>query len=137
MIAGAYGPRLSDAEYQRRVVELHRKYGGQMSEKADTEIRRRELDLRIDYRLGCDFPRERRAALWQVQERIERKRMRLAFRHFMRAMVHRLLMHDTRRLAQFTADEFGKVLSEEELRQFLDLRAGEKPALPVDREPGK
>jgi hypothetical protein len=129
-----YGPRLSAAEYQRRVADLHRAHGGRMSDEADAEIRRRELDLRIDYRLGCAFPGERRAALWKVQERIESKRMGLAFRHFMRAILHKLLLHDSRQLAQFAADEFGRVLSPDELRRFLDLRGEEPPMLPVDRE---
>lgn len=131
-----YGPRLSDAEYQRLVVELHsgRTDG---SEEADRRLRRGELDLRVDYRLGRDFPRERREALWQVQETIEKKRLSLAFRHFMRQMFHRLRVHDTRRLARFAADEFGKVLSPCEVERFLGLEPGETPQLPVDREAGK
>jgi hypothetical protein len=129
-----YGPLLSDAEYQRRVVELHQAHAGAGSDDAEREIRRRELELRIDHRLGCAFPKDRRAALWQVQERIEKKRLGLAFRHLMRSIFHRLLVHDSRRLAQFAADEFATVLSEQELSQFLGLRPGETPALPVDRE---
>jgi hypothetical protein len=131
-----YGPRLTDAEYQRRIVELH-SGRAEASDEADRLLRRRELELRIDYRLGRDFPSERREALWQVQERIEKRRLSLAFRHFMRQMFHRLLVHDTQRLARFAADEFGKVLSPREVERFLGLEPGETPQLPIDREARK
>ena len=128
-----YGPRLSAAEYQRRIAELYAS-PSEPTDEADRERRRRELDIRIDFRLGRDFPRERREALWQVQERIEKKRLGLAFRHFMRAMFHRLLMSDTKQLARYAADEFGTVLSREDLARFLDLAPGAAPMLPVDKE---
>jgi hypothetical protein len=131
-----YGRRLTDAEYQRRIVELH-SAAHDGSDEADRELRRKELDLRIDYRLGCAFPGERRAALWNVQERIEKKRLGLAFGHLMRRMFHRLLVHDTRKLAQFTADEFAQVLSRQELIRFLDLRDADTPQLPIEREAKK
>lgn len=134
MSDSGYGPRLSDVEYQRRVVELHSGHVAGASDEVEREIRRRELNLKIDHRLGCAFPPERRDALWQVQERIEKKRLSLAFRHLMRSIFHKLLVQDSRQLAQFAADEFGSVLSQEELSRFLDLRPGERPALPVDRE---
>lgn len=134
MSVKGYGQRLSDEEYQRRIVELHQAHAGATSDQEERELRRGELELKIDYRLGREFPSERRAALWRVQERVEKKRLGLAFRHFMRMMFHKLLIHDSRRLARFAADEFATVLSQEELRQFLDLSAGQAPMLPVDRE---
>ncbi|OGA12478.1 MAG: hypothetical protein A3D95_04265 [Betaproteobacteria bacterium RIFCSPHIGHO2_12_FULL_69_13] len=132
MDAPEYGRKLTDEEYQARIAELYGGRAGPYSDEADRELRRRELELRIDYRLGRDFPRERRAALWEVQERIERKRLGLAFRHAMRRLFHRLTQHETQRFAQFSAQEFGRVLSAGELKCFLDLEEGEVPTLPFD-----
>lgn len=128
-----FGPRLSDAEYQRRIAELYA-LPNDGSDEADQALRRKELDLRVDHRLGCYFPKERRAALWQVQQRVEKKRLSLAFRHFMRQMLNKLLVHDTQRLARFAADEFAQVLSRSELERFLGVSDASNPQLPIDRE---
>jgi hypothetical protein len=72
-----HGPRLTDEEYEKRIIELHRDLPPMPTKDQDREVRRLELDLAIDHRLGRDFPRERRDALWAVQQRVEKKRVRL------------------------------------------------------------
>ena len=94
-------------------------------------LRRGELELSIDYRLGRNFPPDRRAALWEVQQRIEKRRLRLALGHLWRRFFSMLLQRDAGAMAAFAADEYSKVLSEPELRRFLDLNEGEQPALPA------
>ena len=104
------------------------------SRKEDERVRRIELDLAIDHRLGRNFPRERREALWTVQQRVERKRLQLGLRHLFRRAFTRTKARDAQRLAGYLADEYAEVLSQAELARFFDLKAGEPPALPVDLE---
>ncbi len=129
-----YGPCLSEEEYERRMLELHRGLPPMPSPEQDREARREELELAIDHRLGRGFPKERRAALWAVQERIEKKRLRLGLKYFLRQLVSSLFVRHAESLAGYAAEEYGKVLSPEELRCFLGLKEGEEPALPVDVE---
>lgn len=129
-----YGPRLSDEEYQKRIVELHSGVPAAPSADQDRSLRRQELELAIDYRLGRDFPSERREALWSVRQQIERKRLRLAFRYLLRRLIPGQLARGAQSLAAYAADEYATVLSTPELLRFLDLRQGEPPALPVDAD---
>ena len=129
-----FGTRLSDEEYDRRIVVLRRGLPPVPSPEQDRELRRKELDLAIDHRLGRGFPAERREALWAVQERIEKRRLRLALGYVVRRLFSRLLTRDADAMAAFAAGEYGKVLSKPELRRFLDLEEGARPALPVDTD---
>jgi len=127
-----YGPRLTDEEYEKRIVALQSELPSRPSQEEDRAARRRQLELAIDHRLGRDFPADRREALWEVQQRIEKRRLRLAFRYLLRRLAPRLLARGAHSLAGYAVDEYAAVLTEPELRRFLDLREGEQPALPVD-----
>jgi hypothetical protein len=129
-----YGPRLSDEEYEKQIVGLYRSLPPMPSSEQDRETRRQELNLAVDHRLGRAFPEERRAALWAVQQRIEKKRLRLGMKYLLRRFVSGLLARDAQSLAGYAADEYAKVLSPEELKRFLDLKEGERPTLPLDIE---
>jgi hypothetical protein len=129
-----YGPRLTDEEYQQGILSLYRGLPPMPSPEQDREVRRQELNLAIDHRFGRDFPAERRSALWAAQQRIEKKRLRLAAKYLLRSVVSRLFTRHAQELAGYAAEEYAKVLSREELRRFLDLHEGERPALPVDIE---
>jgi len=129
-----YGARLSDEEYEKRILGLYRSLPPMPSPQQDTETRWQELNLAIDHRLGRGFPEERRSALWAVQERIERKRLRLAMKYLLRRLVTKFLARDAQSLAGYAAEEYAKVLSPEELKRFLDLKEGEPPSLPIDIE---
>lgn len=100
----------------------------------EEEIRKRELNLKIDYRLGMAFPPERRAALWEIQQRLEKKRLGLAFKYLLRRCFPKTLARGAQDLAGYMVDEYAGVLTTEELRAFFDLEKGERPALPVDME---
>ena len=127
-----YGQRTSDDEYERRILDLYRSLPPLPSPDQDRDVRRQELDLAIDHRLGRNFPAERRAALWAVQQRVEKKRLRLGMKYLLRRLKARLFTHDAQSLAGYVSEEYGKVLSPEELNRFLDLKNDEPPALPVD-----
>lgn len=129
-----YGPRLTDAEYEKQVVSLYRGLPPMPSPEQDRETRLREMNLAIDHRLGRNFPEERRSALWAAQQRLEKKRLRLAMKYLLHRLVTKLLARDAQSLAGYAVEEYAKVLSPEELRRFLDLKEGEPPSLPIDIE---
>jgi hypothetical protein len=129
-----FGPRLSEEEYRRGILALYRDLPPLPSPDQDTDTRWQELNLAVDYRLGRAFPQERRLALWAVQQRIEKKRLRLAAKYLLRRFVSRILARHAQELAGYAAEEFAKVLSPQELRRFLDLKENEPPALPIDLE---
>ncbi len=134
-----FGPRLSDEEYDRSVVELQANLPPMQSREQERQLRRQELELAINHRLGIEFPKARRDALWAVKERIERKRMRLSAKYFVRRLFGRAaipkgLAEDAQGLAGIMVDAFAEVLDENELRSFFDLEKGEKPSLPIPNE---
>lgn len=129
-----YGSRLTDEEYERRILSLYRSLPPLPSPDQDREVRRQELNLAIDHRLGRGFPEARRSALWVVQQRIQRRRLRLGMKYLLRRFVARFFASDAQSLAGYAAEEYAKVLSPGELKRFLDLKEGEPPALPVDIE---
>ena len=123
-----YGIRLTDEEYERRIVDLHRGLPPVPPPEQDREIRRRALDLAVDHRLGRDFPRERRDALWGVSERVERKRKWLAVQYLLGALFSPMRKRHADALTRALVAEYSKVLSPAETERMLGLEAGEKPA---------
>jgi len=129
-----HGQRLTPEEYQRKITALYTQPSPASSEAGERAIRRRELELNIDHRLGCLFPKERRDALWAIQEQVERRRFRLVFKYLFRRLFAKWLARDAQQLANFLVEEYAKVLTPEELQAFFGLSAGEKPVLPIDMD---
>jgi hypothetical protein len=98
----------------------------------DRQVRQMELNLAIDHRLGRDFPLERREALWNILQRVEKKRLWLALKYPLRRFFSKSLARDAQGLAGFLVDEYAKVLTQSELNSFFDLQEGQRPALPID-----
>lgn len=130
-----HGPRLTDEEYRRRIVRLHEKASPMPSRDEDRRIRRAELDLAVDHRLGNEFPAARRESLWQVMQGIERRRLRLIGEYFLRRLFRRdpLPESSANRLAKTMIARFHEVLDERELESFFG-EEWRSPALPVDAE---
>jgi len=65
---------MSEKEYLERLGGLFEMLKSEMPQASDEEIfsiyRERELDLTIDFRLGVDFPDERRQALKKFQRQV-------------------------------------------------------------------
>jgi hypothetical protein len=127
-----HGPRLSDGEYEKRIVELHRGLPPMPTEAQDRQVRRMALELAVDHRLGRDFPRERRELLWAVQQRVEKRRLWLAFTYPFRKFFAKSLARGAQGLAGYLVDEYAQVLTAAELRSFFSLADGQHPALPID-----
>jgi hypothetical protein len=124
---------MTKEEYQRRIVALHSGLPEASSKLQEEQVRRQELELTIDHRLGCDFPSERREELWAVQQRIDRKRGRLLFQHLLRRLLPGGLERSAKGLASLVVDEYSKQLSREELEAFLGESEVQNPSLPVAR----
>lgn len=129
-----YGTRLSAAEYERRIIELYRGQPPMPTGGQDEAIRKQELNLKIDHRLGQEFPQARRAALWDIQRQVENKRLRLAFKYLLRRWFANPLVQDAQNLAGYLVDEYARVLNKAELKAFFDLEEGERPSLPIDKK---
>lgn len=116
-----HGPRLSTAEYERRIVALHAGRAPMPTPDQDLALRRAELDLAIDHRLGTHFPPERREALWAVRQRVERQRLRLGLAQAARHLLPQALSRSAARLVGSMERAYAEVLSPAELERFLDL----------------
>ncbi len=128
-----YGERLSDEEYDRAVVQLQEGLPPVPSREQRRQLRRAELELAIDHRLGRAFPRSRRDALWAVQQKVERRRLRLVFKYLWKRLFRGDIVQDAQGLAGFLVDEYATVLSRPELERFFGKQEVANPALPVDQ----
>ncbi len=128
----SYGSRLTDDEYERQIVDLHRDLPPLPTRAQDREVRRRALDLLVDHRLGRDFPRNRREALWEASERVESKRMWLGLKHLIGGFFRPTRARHAEALTRALAAEYSKVLMPAEVERFLGLEPGEHPTLPID-----
>jgi hypothetical protein len=127
---GEFGSRLSEDEYDRAIVDLHRGMAPMPTPDEDRVLRRRALDLAVDHRLGREFPQARRDALWAACERVESRRLWLGLRSLLGLFFGGRLQH-AKALTRALAKEYRQVLSASELEQFL----GAGPlTLPLDVE---
>jgi hypothetical protein len=122
-----YGPRISDAEYDRRVVALYASAAGRGKDR-DREVMRAELNITLDHRLGQEFPADRRRMLWEAQERAERRRRRLPLRFLLGLLRTRSIEGAADRLARDLVRAYAKVLTPTELQAFFgDACDDERP----------
>jgi len=128
-----HGSRLSDREYEQQIVALYDGLQPSPGKETEAKIHRRELDLTIDHRLGKDFPEARRDELWNIQQRVEKKRLRLMFHWLLHFISYRWLYARANKLAGYLVDEYAQVLTKDELQAFFDLGENERPALPIDK----
>lgn len=86
-----------------------------------------ELELAIDHRLGMDFPPERRRELWEIRERVERRRKRLVFQLLSNIVRTGSLERAAERLARDTMAAYGRVLTPSELEAFFGESVNDEP----------
>ena len=129
-----HGVCLSGEEYDKRIVDLHENLPPTLSPNMERQVRRQEMDIAIDYRLGCNFPKHRRDQLWEVQEQLEKRRVRLMFKYLFRRFFSKVLARRAQDLAGYLVDEYAKVLSREELEKYFGKDEARDPALPIDLE---
>ena len=114
------GPKLTRAEYEARVIELHASGAAMPTERQEVAIRRAELDLLIDYKLGTELSLQRREALWTEQASLDR---RLPWRLLVGFLKHPT--HPSDGIAQSQVRAFAKVLTPVELCALFELSGEE------------
>lgn len=129
-----YGVRLSGEEYDRAIVALHSNLPPVPSREQQQQVRRKELDLAIDYRLGRDFPSSRREALWRVKQQVEKRRIRLMLTYLLRRFFAKRLIQQAQGLAGYVIEAYATVLNKAELEQFFGKEEVRHPTLPVEPE---
>lgn len=127
-----HGPCLSIEEYEKKIHALYKQLPPEPSREQDERARRHELELTIDHRLGIDFPPERREALWAIQQRIERRRLLLLGRYFLKRIIPGSIAKGAQRLAGVVVEEYSRVLSRKELEHFFGEHETRQPALPIE-----
>lgn len=121
-----FGPKLSHEEYTKRIIELYSNSGT----GAIQAIKRKEFDLKIDYRLGKQFPAYRRDELWEVQKSLQKKSISLFLKLSLKKAMFRDKTLKEKALAELVTNEYSKILSKSELESFLGEEAKD-PYLPV------
>lgn len=129
-----HGSCLSGKEYDKRIVELHENLPSTLSREMERQVRRQEMEIAIDYRLGCNFPKQRRDQLWKIQERVEKRSGRLIFKYLFRRFFSKVFAQSAQNLAGYLVDEYSNVLSQEELEKYFGKDEARNPALPITLE---
>ena len=127
-----YGPCISIEEYEKKTHDLYNQLPPEPSREQDEQVRRHELELTIDHRLGINFPHERREALWAVQQQVERKRLWLIGRYLLKCILPSSIAKGAQQLADGVVKEYSKVLSRKELEHFFGESETQHPALPIE-----
>ena len=115
----AFGRRLALDDYQKAIVALQSTLPPMPTREQDRAARRAALDLAVDHRLGVDFPKERRDALFAVQQRVERHRLWIALKHGVARLFLGAGSQSGRGMSGFVVGEYAKVLSKSELDAFF------------------
>ncbi|MGA3077982.1 MAG: hypothetical protein ABSG56_30435 [Bryobacteraceae bacterium] len=116
-----YGRRLTGQEYDKAIIALYTGLKPDYSEREFMEIRRKEINLQIDHRLGVDFPPEKRETVWEVIAGLEKKRIGMALGVMVRQALGRKV--DINAELAKVADEMiaktGRILDKEDMVRFL------------------
>lgn len=111
-----HGPRLTQAEYERRILALNASGPAMPTRAQEDALRQGEMDLLIDYQLGIDFPQDRRA---RVLEEHRKLRRRFAWRLLASVLTHPL--NPSGGLARAQVRSFSRFLDDAELAALFDL----------------
>lgn len=110
-----YGPTITQEQLEDRVLALHNNAPPIPTPQQDRHIRHGELNAMIDHKLGVEFPRDRRERLWDVQQRLDRKRLL----HVLKGFVTNPLS-PSEALDKPQIRGFAQVLNENELQAFFE-----------------
>ncbi len=120
-----YGVKISAEEYDVRVVSLQDNLPPMPSKAQETTVCQGELNAQIDYKLGVDFPQEKRTAMWGVAQQIEKERWRLPFLSLNETLAALFgKAGQGNNIPGYLAKRYGQVLDQQDLRAFL----GDTPA---------
>jgi hypothetical protein len=124
---------MSEKEYLERLGGLFATLKSEMPLASDEEIfstyRERELDLTIDFRLGTDFPDERRQALKIFQRQVLRRMEELKSSLATGKMAANDYGQAIQRLVKQMQTELAQLLNKEEMEAFCGQGF---PGIPLD-----
>ena len=110
-----HGPKLTQAQYDQRVCALSKGYND-MTPDQERAMKKDTLNISIDYKLGQNFPADRREQLWEVQSKIDK---RFAFNLVKAAITRPWDIFGG--LSKPLVRGFSKVLDRDELKSFFDF----------------
>jgi len=111
-----HGPRLTQAEYERRISALNASSPAMPTRAEEEILREAEMSLLIDYHLGVAFPEERRARVLQEHRKLSRS---LVWRLLASVVTHP--RHPSDGVARAQVRSFSRLLSDAELASLFDL----------------
>jgi hypothetical protein len=116
-----YGRRLTGREYEKAVIALYTGMNPSPSDREFMEIRRKEINLQIDHKLGVDFPAEKREAVWDVVARLEKKRIGMALGVMVRQALGRKvdINAELAKVVDEMITKTGKILDKEDMVRFF------------------
>lgn len=106
---------LSDSEYEKAVINLYSNNSAYPSKEEDENIRYKLLQLKIDNKLGFDFPLNKRLELWNADQRIEKNRLLNIVKN-----IFGLFIGSYKNQRNMLIDEYSKILTKKELEKFLE-----------------
>lgn len=120
----SFGPCISQQTYLQRVASLHENLGPKITRQQSQQLRRQEFESLVDYRLGVQFPPEKRERLFQALEKTYRFGI---FSFFILYLAHLLKLSPQNHLVEGQVQRkfkgvsraVAQVLSPEELHAFL------------------
>lgn len=115
-----YGPTITQEQLDARVLALHNNAPPVPTPHQELQIRHGELNAMIDHKLGTQFPQERRTALWNVQQSLDRKRLLHVIKGF---VTHPLRPSEA--LTKPQVKGFAQVLTDNELQAFFEYSPSE------------
>ncbi len=114
-----YGKKLTGEEYDREVIRLHVELPPVPIQKVEYKTECSEMDLWIDYKLGVDFPEEKRVKLWEIQKEVKRKLYRLIPKYYFLKLFRKCIDKDINDLTKYLYREFKTVLTQEEFNEYF------------------
>lgn len=110
-----YGAKISLEEFNSRARKIELEFEMPTSAQ-ELDIRRQTLNAMLDYKLGQDFPEDRRIRLWEAQKSFHKKMML----HTVKALIVRP-WDPLGSMGKDLMKRFAKELNAEELKQYFDL----------------
>lgn len=129
-----YGKCLTQEEYSNKVSEMFQEnITGTAQQYSPEEIARNEFNLLIDYKLGVDFPEEKRKALIGSRNRIQMYHVQLVKRFQAGEFSNEeFAVEVQQKIPAMMVEEFAKILPHGELNKLFDIVNGQVQVIPVD-----
>lgn len=119
-----HGKTLTKHKFQKSMIRLQYELPVNPTKEDMANLQRKELDLTIDYRLGQNYPSDKRDQLWKISKDVERRRGRLVvywmlYRVFQFFLFKWVFDKKAMSLIDFLYKSFNEVLTDEEMTIYF------------------